>query len=167
MDKTQIIRDMFDAIENNNSDEVLEILSKAPEVLHIITPFGTWLHFASSEGKIKIVKLLINLGLDVNKKSGAFNGNGLNEAANEGHYDIVEYLLTCGAELDVDEPERNPLFGAILSGNKDIVQLLLDSGIDYTVRYTGEYMKDMDAYDFAVERGQLEIAELIKNYKRN
>lgn len=65
------------------------------------------------------------------------------------------------AEIDVSEPERNPLFGAICAANKEIVNLLLDAGMDTSIKYTGQNMKDMSAYEFAKERGQLEIADLI------
>lgn len=120
------------------------------------------MHVASSRGKLSIVKLLVKLGADINRNAGLFGGTALNEAANEGQYDVVDYLLSCGAVMDTSEPERNPLFSAILSGNQGIVRLLLHNGMDASVRYTGDSMKDMDAHAFAIERGQKEIAEMIR-----
>lgn len=72
--------------------------------------------------------------------------------------------MSRGAELDISEPDRNPLFAAIYGGHKDIVKFLLDSGIYASVRYTGDNIKNMDAYDFAIERGQKEIAEMLLPY---
>ena len=63
--------------------------------------------------------------------------------------------------LDVSEPERNPLFGAILKGHTGIAKLLVDRGIDINVQYTGESMKDMDALAFAREWGRSDIAEYL------
>ncbi len=166
MDYKQIIRDIFDAIEENEAEKVLYLFDLCPESLNEITPFGTWLHVAASEGQTEIVKKLIDLGLDVNKKGGTYLGGSLNEATTEGHYNTAVYLLSRGAELDTSDSRSNPLFGAILSGNKDIVKLLLDSGIDASVRYTGDYMQNMDAYDFAIERGQTEIAEMLLPYRK-
>lgn len=36
------------------------------------------------------------------------------------------------------------------------------NGIDITIKYSGNNMKEMDAYMFAVERGEMEIAEYVK-----
>lgn len=166
MDRKQIIRDLFDCIEENNLEKFVSIIDFDSGYLDENTPFGTWLHIASSEGRLDFVKKLIGFGLDANKRGGTFNGSAINEAASRGRYDIVRYLLSIGAELDTSEPERNPLFGAIMCGSKEIVQLLLDSGIDASVRYTGQYMNNMDAYDFAIERGQKEIAEMLKPYRK-
>ncbi len=166
MDNKQIIRDIFDAIEEKDLSRVVTLFDAYPDYLKVITPFGTWLHVASSEGALKIVKLLVRLGVDVNAIGGTFNACAINRAASRGHYDIVKYLLSCGAIMDMTEPDRNPLFAAIYGGHKDIVKLLLDSGIDASVRYTGDYMQNMDAYDFAVERGQTEIAEMLLPYRK-
>jgi uncharacterized protein len=95
-------------------------------------------------------------------RSGVFEGGPLNEAATAGHVDIAKYLLSCGAELDVSDPRSNPLFGAIMSGNLEIVKLLIENGIDTQVKYSGESMQNMDALAFAVERGQTEIAALLQ-----
>ena len=165
MTSINIEKNMRLAIKQGNIKKIKQIIMSNKEILHQMTPFGSWLHVAATFGKLDIIKYLIDCGLDPNIKGGTFNAGSVNRAASRGYYDIVKYLLSCGAGLETSEPDQNPLFAAIYGGCKDIVQLLLDSGIDYTVRYTGEYMKDMDAYDFAVERGQLEIAELIKNYK--
>lgn len=158
--------EIFDAIDANDYSKIKTVLGDNKYLLNMITPFGSWLHVACMEGKYEIVKLLVQLGLDINIEAGAFNAGAINRAASEGHYDIVKYLLTCGAIMDISEPDRNPLFAAIYGGHKDIVKLLLDSGIDASARYTGDYMKNMDAYDFAIERGQKEIAEMLLPYRK-
>lgn len=38
--------------------------------------------------------------------------------------------------MDISEPERNPLFSAVQSGNLDIARLLIECGIDAKVAYT-------------------------------
>ena len=78
--------------------------------------------------KLDIVKL-VELGSNINTLGGVYGG-ALNEAASEGHIDIVRYLLSCGADMDTSEPERNPLFGAISNEHVDIAKLLIESGID-------------------------------------
>lgn len=108
----------------------------------------------SFQGTVGYCKKLTELGADVNKLGGVYGGGPLNEAASAGHIDIVEYLLSCGTDLDVSEPERNPLFGAISNGHADIAKLLVERGIDTTVKYSGESKQDLDALGFAKEQGQ-------------
>jgi len=108
-----------------------------------------------------MVRHLVGLGIDINRRGGTFGGSPINEAASEGHLDVVRYLLEVGAELDISDPVRNPLFGAIYGGHIDIVKLLVEKGIDAHVKYTGESMINMDALAFARERGQTDIAALL------
>ena len=58
--------------------------------------------------------------------------------------------------------KRNPLFGAIYGGHKEVVELLVEKGIDISIRYTGETIKNMNAYEYAREFVQTEIAEYLK-----
>lgn len=135
-----------------------------PERLHIVTPFGTWLHLAIMRGQPEIARYLIDAGLDVNKNSGTSDSNAADFAASNGDLEMLKYFHSKGAILDTSEPTRNPLFSAIYGGHKHVVKWLLESGIDYTVRYTGENMTNMDAVAFAMERGQTEIAKMIRDH---
>jgi ankyrin repeat protein len=58
--------------------------------------------------------------------------------------------------------KRNPLFGAIYGGHQEVVKYLVQKGIDVSIRYTGENIKNMNAYEYAREFGQTEIAEYLK-----
>lgn len=135
-----------------------------PDRLHIVTPFGTWLHLAIMRGQPEIAKYLIAAGLDVNKNSGISDSNSLDFASSNGDLEMVKYVHEKGAIFDTSEPTRNPLFSAIYGGHKHVVKWLLENGIDYTVKYTGENMTNMDAMAFAKERGQTEIAKIIREF---
>lgn len=154
-------KDVIAAIKSGNIDLVEQALSDNNKLLHLETPLGTWLHIATEQGQKKIVELLVNLGIDVNVKGGPSSVTPLNTAAYEGNVDLLTYFLEKNAELDLSEPDKNPLFAAIHAGHKNIVELLLKAGIDTTVKYTGQTMKEMDAIGFANEWGRSEIAELI------
>ncbi|MED1559351.1 suppressor of fused domain protein [Bacillus paramycoides] len=167
MEKIQLAKEIRTAIKQNNVEGVVELIGSDMELLNIsMRPFGTFLHVAATHGKLEIVKRLIELGADINKRGGVYGGGALNQAASKGQFEIVRYLLTCGAEMDVSEPERSPLFGAIQGGYIDIVKLLIENGIDIHVKYTGEYMKNMDALAFAHEQEQIEIANLLDSTKK-
>lgn len=111
-----------------------------------------------------MIKFLVESGMDINRNEGVPKSAPIAHAASEDEMGIVEYLLDNGAILDVSDPNRNPLFSAIYGGHFNIVKYLVQSGIDITVKYTGDTMKDMGAYEFAIERGQVEIAEYLKMY---
>ena len=158
MNHIHTAKEIRSAIKLGNTERVVELIGNDIKRLHMMTPFGTWLHVASSQGKLEIVKQLIALGADVNQNGGVYGGGAINEAASGGHIDIVIYLLSCGAKLDVSEPDRNPLFGAISNGHVDIAELLIKSGIDSSVKYSG----DRDALAFAREQGQTEMIRLLE-----
>ncbi len=167
MQNIQLAKEIRTAIKQNNVERVAELIGSDTELLNMsMRPFGTFLHVAATHGKLEIVKRLIELGADINKRGGVYGDGALNQAASKGQLEIVMYLLTCGAEVDVSEPEKNPLFGAIQGGYIDIVKLLIENGIDIHVKYTGEYMKNMDALAFAYEQGQIEIAKLLNSSKK-
>jgi len=65
--------------------------------------------------------------------------------------------------LDTSEPQRNPLFAAIYGGHLAVAQLLVERGIDTSVKYNGDSMKGMDAYEFALEGGHFGIASYLKS----
>lgn len=165
MDNKQVAKEIRSAIKKGNIEKVVELIGTNAEHLNMMTPFGTWLHVAASRGELNIVKKLIELGSNINVLGGVYGGGALNEAASAGHIDIVRYLLSCRADMDVSEPERNPLFGAISNGHVEIAKLLIESGIDTDVKYSGESKKDMDALTFAREQGQEEIVKFLENQK--
>ncbi|RPK15236.1 suppressor of fused domain protein [Priestia endophytica] len=165
MDNKQVIKEIHSAIKKGDTEKVVELINSDTELLNMMTPFGTWLHVAASRGQLDIAKKLVELGSDINMVGGVYNGGALNVSASAGHIDIVEYLLSCGAHMDVSEPEKNPLFGAISNGHVDTARLLIESGIDTEVKYNGEFMKDMDALAFAKEQGQKETVKLLEGQK--
>lgn len=63
--------------------------------------------------------------------------------------------------MDTSASVRNPLFAAIVGQSQEVVRLLLDRGIDASVRYNSNTMIDMDATAFALWRGETELARII------
>lgn len=153
--------DVRAAIRAGDTKRVFDLLGADQKRLQLTSPFGTWLHFAASEGKLDIVKRLVDLGADINKKDGVFETGAITDAASEGRRDVVEFLIDQGAEFDISEPERNPLFAAIQNGHMSVAQLLVDSGMNFRVKYSGDLMDGMDALRFAREWGQDDIAKML------
>lgn len=151
----------YDAVRNGDVSVVDSILRMEPSLANAQTPFGTLLHVAAAEGNEGILNALLDSGAEVNALGGTFGGTALNQAAASGKLEAVRLLLSRGAKIDTSEPERNPLFGAIYASSIEIAKLLIDSGIDISIAYTGNSMKGMDAKAFAIERGENKIANLL------
>ncbi|MES2790910.1 MAG: ankyrin repeat domain-containing protein [Planctomycetota bacterium] len=157
----QIHKDIRAAIKQGNLERVADLIGSDQSRLNMMTPFGTWLHVAAAQGKLQIVKWLVENGLDINAEGGIAGGGALHVAASDGHLDIVRYLTDRGAHLDVSKSERNPLFGAICIGHTSIAKFLIESGIDTRIQYTTKTMGNMDALAFAREWGRSDIVELL------
>ncbi len=158
MDQNKIAKDIRSAIKKGQLDLLKNLLKGESEMLTWETPFGTWLHVAVAHGHLEIIKFLLAAGIDVNVQGGTFSTNALERAATKGYVDIAEYLIKHNIEIDTSEPDKNPLFAAIYGGYFGVVQLLVENNIDITIKYSGESMKNMDAYAFAIERRETEIA---------
>ncbi len=149
------------AIKAGDADQVAELIGDDESKLTMSTIFGPWLHLAVAQGQLEVAKRLVSMGVDINARGGISNGAALDRAASKGHLDIVEYLLSLGAEVDVSEPERNPLFSAVYGGHLAVAELLIKSGLDPHVTYMGSSGRPKNALSFANERGQEAIAELL------
>ncbi|WP_280170043.1 ankyrin repeat domain-containing protein [Priestia megaterium] len=162
MDNKERAVKTYDLIKNGDTEQAKEILITDKRLLEFITPFGTWLHVAARAGSLDMVKFLVEYGMDINTNEGVPKSAPIAHAASVGEFSIVQYLYDRGAILDVSDSSRNPLFSAIYGGHKEIVEYLVNQGIDISVQYTGENIEDMDAYRYAKEFGQTEIADYLK-----
>lgn len=98
---------------------------------HIYDRYGNALTAAAYDGRLDILRLLLDAGADVNSP----DGWALQTAASEGHYDIVQELLKRGAHVNAFTkserfPEGTALQAATEAGWRDIVSLLLEHGAD-------------------------------------
>jgi uncharacterized caspase-like protein len=83
---------------------------------------------AVNKGDIKVVRAVLDKGVNVNEKD-EWGSTALHRAASTGNSDIVRILLDKGANVnEKDERESTALHEAVLYGYPDIVQLLLDRG---------------------------------------
>lgn len=159
----QIHKSIRTAIKQGDLVTVTKMLSEDRSRLNWnVKPFGSWLHIAATNGQLRIMEWLIEQGMDVNQKAGVSDSGPLDEAASNGHLETVRCLISHGATLDISNSVGNPLFGAIHGGHTDVAKLLIDSGIDTSVKYNGENMTNMDALAFAKEWGRSDIVEMLE-----
>ena len=108
---------------------VIKELAKGSPGLKIQDDAGmTALHIASSRCHLEIVKLLLELGADVNEKAKE-GATPLHFAAQEDCLETVKFLLESGADINAKDDEgRTPLVRAIQWENEDIASYLQASG---------------------------------------
>ena len=78
------------------------------------------LHAASFAGQLDNVKLLIELGSDVNSHGG-YHGTSLQAASFQGHTEVMEALLDAGANLNASDKGHHgtALMAAVDHDNDD------------------------------------------------
>jgi hypothetical protein len=164
------VRDVRDAIWRRDAVSALQMLDddKAllKAVVSYVNPPGNWLHFAAEEGLNELIEWLLGKGVDMNEISGMDHETPLILAAYNGHLETVRLFLDRGAKIDLSKSIRNPLIRAISHGRYDVVALLVERGIDTKVKYTSDTMHQMDAWTFAMEQDQPEIAALFDDEGR-
>ena len=156
-EQNKIVKTMRNAIKNGNLDMMTELLRNNEGLLEVNTVFGSWLHIAASYGRIDIASYLIDCGIDVNRNGDISGGNPMRSAAENGHIDMVELLYNSGTIFDVSDATKNPLFGAIYGGHYNVVQFLVEHGIDIAKYYSIGELEKVDACEYAKQLGQTEI----------
>ena len=63
----------------------------------------------------------------------------------------------------MSEATKNPLFAAIYGGYYEVAKYLIDNGIDITAKYHIGKLENVDAYEYARQFGQTEIANYLKD----
>ncbi|GFY79988.1 ankyrin repeat protein [Trichonephila inaurata madagascariensis] len=129
----------------------------------------TLLHKAAEDGNLAAVKFLIDRGarLDVLDK---WNDTPLHVAANvkvnEGHTEVVDYLIRNGADINLTH-NYTPMHLAIIRGNLDMVKCLIDNNADLYVKRAC----DGTPLAYAKQQGQIEIVNymdsIISNLSRS
>lgn len=153
------------SVKKGDMPEFVRLIASEESLFQLDTPFGKWIHIAAAHGKLAIVKWLVAHGMDVNARGATIEGRPLDEAAANGHPDVVRFLIESGATLDVSDSVRNPLLAAIVGGNSDshveAARLLIENGLDTSVRYPN--LHDSDALDYAQQYGRREIASILSD----
>jgi ankyrin repeat protein len=114
---------------------------------------------AINRGQLKVVKVLIAHGADVNLK----NSSGvtpLDVAAREGHLEVVKLLIANGADINKESDNfwiNTALMSAASAGHSNVVQLLLSHSSDVNRMNLNGY----SALTEAIESERIDIVKLL------
>ena len=116
------------------------------------------LHVAIKMGDLKIAAILLENGADINFQDN--NGNTpLILAVKKKDLELVTFVILRGADVNLANNDGiTPLHQGAFSGNEKVVDFLLKAKAD-------PHLKNNDgatAYDFAMAKGHIQIAQLIK-----
>jgi hypothetical protein len=95
----ETMRAIGDCMVKCDKERAAQIFAQHPEYLRYEDAFTTsWLCHAATYGGLELVKLLIQLGLDINKTDARQLTSPLQNAIANGHVELVEFLLQQGAD---------------------------------------------------------------------
>ena len=152
---------MASVIKTDDPKQIMDFIREDKSRLTSTTSSGTCFQYAAEQGCRNAVACLLELGAEINARSGILEFTALEASANKGHSDVVRYLISKGAVLDLSSPDHNPLFHAIYENHADVVSVLLSSGLDPHVTYRTESGKLRNALSFAKECGKDKIIDLL------
>jgi uncharacterized protein len=99
----------------------------------------TPLYYASHNGRVETVKLLIAAGADVNKVS-AKCLTPLLAASRAGCVEVVKLLIAAGADFNLSQQS---IFWASYEGHVEVVRLLIAAGADVNVCNAATYVNTL------------------------
>lgn len=126
---------------NGNNSLHLSILSRNIEIINLILKYSektviinsrtkigeTPLHYASNLQEIKIVKILLENGADINLQDYEHEYNILHYAINLGSKELVKICLNYNIDINRQDIFGNtPIHYAVIEGNNEIFNILLE-----------------------------------------
>ena len=122
---TEVQQQIAVAVFSNDITSLRELLNQNPEELNQRAASKTWLDHAASRGNLKAVKLLVEIGADVDPEG---KYRPLNYAMERASIELIEFLLVSGAN-----PNHGRCIIGALNRKEDklaAVKLLVEHGVD-------------------------------------
>ncbi|KAK3240044.1 hypothetical protein CYMTET_50081 [Cymbomonas tetramitiformis] len=132
LEEMDFLRSACSAAQKGMSSKLEAMLKRRPDLVKSdggdnrsgYTP----LHYASREGHLDCVKLLLDTGADVNGTTKAGNATSLQRAAYTGKTEVVRFLLQRGANAMLQDSDgETALHKASTNGHVDTTRALLDA----------------------------------------
>ncbi len=156
---------LYIALKNDYSD-AFNILITAGASLDIFVNGQTALHVAADNGSLKVCKILIENGAQVNTQD-MFGRTPLQYAALDGHLGVCKVLIDAGGDVNhQDEYGLTPLHWAAKEGHLDVCNLLIAMGaqVDAQLEETDDNEGGTDYWtplNFAVYHEHPDVCKLL------
>ena len=139
------------AIDNNNLEAIKYLLEKGAEKLQ-----NKHIEHAIKTKNIELVKLLTSKGDNIN-----FKQLNTNIAVESGTYEILEFLLSKGADANYGGEWKNPLhYAAKIKNSTKTIDLLLQKGAKINAK-SGNACNNFTPVDYAVEEQNIENVKFL------
>jgi len=150
-DDTPLYQLLATKYDPDREQEAIDILSQAPELARLEWPGpdlngqpfvqgSTPLHYAANDGKLSLVRKLIEYGADVNASNARWFRSVLSWAANNARIEAIKLLLTHGARPDSLDAMHAAAWGGSDRGQgreqdyAETLRLLVEAGADVNDR---------------------------------
>ncbi|XP_071108956.1 ankyrin repeat domain-containing protein 50-like [Haliotis cracherodii] len=140
--------------------EVVELLvSKGADVSLLDKGHGTLLHLACRGGNVEVVKLVLSLDMVSINSRGWQEMTPVMTAADKGHKEVVELLVSKGADVSLlDKGHDTLLHLACRGGNVEVVKFVLSLDM---VSINSRGWQEMTPVMLAADKGHKEVVELL------
>ena len=161
MSEEDVIKEFHEVCIRRDSEEFKNLLFREKEIFVKRYDMNDGLHRAVKNESLRIVKLMLDLGVNVNKKERNFGATAFLLACAKGNLPIAEVLLENGADINAivkyQSLKKSPLHYAVFHQNAAIAKLLLENGCKTEVRN----QKGLTGFEEALAKGCVGIVKLI------
>lgn len=123
---------IFTAIKGNNVDYISLLIKNKANLSEIFDDESTYnpLDYAIINNKLKIVKLLVEYGLEIEPENDYEDYSSLELAVESNNKDILDYLISKGANINfINAQGKTLLDAAIVKNNYEMIEYLISKGI--------------------------------------
>lgn len=174
---TPLYRLLATKYDAGREQEAIEILEKASELARLEWPGpdrggqpfvkgSTALHYAANDGKLGLVRKLIEYGADVNASNACWFRSVLSWAANNARIEVIKVLLAHGAKPDSLDALHAAAWGGSACGKgsereyAETLKLLVEAGADMNDR---RHCKNQTPLAVALESGNTGVIEFLRS----
>jgi len=121
--KQELNDQLFEAVRKGDVAAVTAALDKGADVNAKFRYGQTALFKAAERGNAEVAKVLVDRGADLNVKDTFYQATAITWALGNDHYNVVQFLLSKGAEGAEDV-----LMSGVREGKEEVVKMALDTG---------------------------------------